>query len=473
MHLQGRLCEPGDGPCTPPTESPLNAPPFYVVTLSHPTWEEAVRCAQDLPPEALPELRLDLFPEYDAAALVSSLARRCLVSCRRNSEGGQWQGTEADRLARLHCALGARPAWLDLEWDLEASEEILQHRPHTRLLRSVHVPEGVFDLDSRLDRLPEGDAYKWVGVASRLSDNARLKPALARARNHGLQLSAFLTGPKGLPSRCLQSAWGGTFTYGAPDDGPPAAPGQLPLSLMRSWRLHRLHPGFSLCGVLGDPVLHSRGPAFHNARFQRNFKDLLYLPLETGDAQEAGEALEDLDILGASLTAPLKASLPARLGLQGPLNTIWRRTPKDPWQGANTDAEALGQRVSKLPKGPVLLLGDGGVAATSRATLERRGFTVLQASRRHPLEPETVAALAPGGVIQATSLGMEESDPPPFPELLEAARPSLRWAAEWIYKSDTAFAQWIRAQGLALIEGAELFEAQAEAQSRRFIEGCG
>jgi hypothetical protein len=44
---------------------------------------------------------------------------------------------------------------------------------------------------------------------------------------------------------------------------------------------------------------------------------------------------------------------------------------------------------------------------------------------------------------------------------------------EWIYKEDTAFALWARAAGLELVAGETLFEAQAEAQSRRFIEGCG
>jgi len=451
----------------------LNAPPFYIVTLTHASWEEAVQCAQHLPPEALPELRLDLFPEYDAPALVHALARRCLVSCRRTEEGGRWEGTEAERRTKLLSTLEARPAWMDLEWDLDLSDELRQHLTHTRLLRSVHVPEGVFDLDARMDKLPEGDAYKWVGVASRLSDNARLRPSLARARDRGLLLSAFLMGPKGLPSRCLQRAWGGSFTYAAPDDGPPAAPGQLPISTLKSWRLHRLNSGFSLCGVLGDPVLHSRGPAFHNPRFQKQFKDLLYLPLQTDDPQEAREALEALGVLGASLTAPLKEALPAILGLSGPLNTLWRRSTDLPWLSANTDAAAFGQWVSKMTRGPVLLLGDGGVAATSRRVLEHHGFSCVQASRRNPLMPPAVASSAPVGVVQATSLGMHETDPMPFPELLEAASPSLEWAAEWIYKTDTAFAAWARERGLPLIEGSELFEAQAEAQSRYFIQECG
>lgn len=448
--------------------------PFHIVTLSHPDWEAARACAKRLSGDALPELRLDLFPEADPEALVDALRRRCLVTCRRVSEGGRWPDEdEAGRLAHLVRAVKGRPAWMDLEWDLPVPPEIQAARTHVRLLRSIHVPPGVFDLDARLQRLPEGEAYKWVGWAGRLDDNGRLRPALAWARDHGVALSAFLMGPKGLPSRALQAAWGGAFTYAAPDDGPAAAPGQLPLATLRAWRCARLHSGHGLCGVIGDPVLHSRGPAFHNGRFQRAFKDLVYLPLECGDAGEAVAALEALGLLGLSITAPLKLDLPRALGLEGPLNTLWRRSPGHPWQGANTDAEAFGQSLSHLDPGPVLLLGSGGVARTSRAGLEAAGRSVLQVSRQGPVDPTAVAAFAPVGIVQATSLGMAPGDLAPFVDLLEPARASARWAVEWIYKEDTAFALWARDSGLKLVAGSTLFEAQAEAQSRKFVEGCG
>ncbi len=452
----------------------MNLLPFHLVTLTHPDWEEALACARRLGEDALPELRLDLFPDADPEALVDALKRRCLVTCRRVSEGGRWPDEdEAGRISRLIKALKGKPHWLDLEWDLPIPAEIQGARTHVRLLRSIHVGPGCFDLEARLRHLPEGEAYKWVGWAGRLGDNGRLRTPLGWARDRGIRLSAFLMGPKGLPSRVLQAVWGGAFTYAAPDDGPPAAPGQLPLATLRAWRAARLHPGFGLCGVIGDPVLHSRGPAFHNPRLQYALKDLVYLPLTCGEASEALEAMDALDFLGLSITAPLKLTLPAALGLQGPLNTLWRRKVGDPWQGANTDAEAFAEALSSLAPGPVLLLGEGGVARTCLAKLEAAGRPLLQVSRRSPASAVQVAALAPVGIVQATSLGMLPEDPAPFPELLAAARSSARWALEWIYKEDTAFALWAREAGLQLVEGATLFEAQAEAQSRRFIEGCG
>ena len=429
--------------------------PFFIVTLTHATWGAARAYARSLPDDALPELRLDLFPDEDAVAMVRDLGGRCLVTNRRVAEGGR-AGDEAPRIDRLRAAVDAGAAWVDLEWALPVPVWI--DRSRTRLLRSVHVAPGVFDLEQRLEQLPAGDAFKWVGHADQLADNAKVKPSLEQ----GLPLSAFLMGPTGLPSRCLQRAWGGTFTYAAPDDAGAAAPGQTPLGAMRAWGCDALPAAAPLMGVLGSPVLHSKGPAFHNPRFKGK---ALYLPLACGDADEAVEALETLPILCASITAPLKESLPAKLGLSGPLNTLWREGGF--WRGANTDADALKEALLPKQKGTVLLLGSGGVAEASRAVLEGVGLGVIQASRRRPLEASFIAQAGPVGIIQATSLGMSPGDPLPFPDLLDAARPTALWAVEWVYKERTAFADWAR--DLDFVDGASLFRAQAEAQSRIFL----
>jgi 3-dehydroquinate dehydratase type I len=446
--------------------------PFFIVTLTHSTWDAAVACARALPDDALAELRLDLFPEHDAAQLVRDLEGRCLVSCRRVSEYGRFSGDEAARLARLREAAKAGPLWVDLEWELELPPWLAPLRPGLKVLRSLHVQPGVFDLAERMKSPPDGDAFKWVGHAARLSDNARLKPSLSGVKEAGVMLSAFLMGPKGVASRCLQRAWGGAFTYAAPDDGVAAAPGQVRLSVMKKWGCHRVTEQTGLCAVIGDPVLHSRSPAFHNLRFQKADKNLIYLPLECDGEEESAEALDLLQVLGLSITAPLKEMLPARLGLQGPLNTLWRKGLNDRWRGANTDAEALWVALEQLPPGPILLLGNGGVAESTRLMLEQESRPFMQIYRDAPGGTDEVRTFAPIGVIQATSLGMKIGDPLPFPDQLEAAKPTLRWAVEWIYKEHTSFSIWARESGLDLVEGEALFESQATAQSQKFMEIC-
>jgi 3-dehydroquinate dehydratase/shikimate dehydrogenase len=448
--------------------------PFYIVPLTHSDWEAAASCAKKLPGEALPEIRLDLFPDADAERMVDSVKRKCIVSCRRARDGGRWpDGDEAGRLERLQLALKGRPHWFDLEWDLEIPPWLDADLMHTRLLRSFHAPPGVLDVEGMLRELPKGDAYKWVGHAIRLADNAAVKSALAWAKNHRIILSAFLMGEKGIAGRCMQSAWGGSFTYAAPNDAGPSAPGQLSLDLMMSWRCHRLHQGHGICGVVGSPVRQSAGPAFHNLRFQRFFKDLIYLPLEAASPEEVLEAAEALPLLGVSVTMPLKESLAAQLNCPSPINTIWRRSADDRWQWGNTDAEALSAFLDELPGGPVLVLGSGGVAKTSMAAIEKRGWPAMMHSRRIPQPLSDISAFGPVGAVHATSLGMDGDGALPFPDVLDAALPTLRWAAEWVNAESTAFAAWAEANGLRLVLGHELFEKQALAQSNIFIRECG
>ena len=281
--------------------------PFYFVTLTHSTWESAMTYAKELPGDALPEVRLDLFLEEDPGAMVDALHRRCLVTCRRVSEGGKWpDGDEAGRMERLRQAVASRPAWIELEWDLAIPSWLEEHRTHIRLLRYVHVPE---------------------------------------------------------------------------------APEQLSLSVMKEWRLGRLHRGIQLCGVLGESVLESQSPAIYNAAFQRQVKDLLYLPLECGDAQEAAEAIEALPLLGVSLSAPLEDTLPNQLGLHGPLDALWRRSPGHPWHGANTDAEAMASVLRELDPVAWNNKEDSTVATWARET----GLRMVEASRLIELCAETQA----------------------------------------------------------------------------------
>jgi len=448
--------------------------PFYVIPLTHSNWEEALAYAKKLPAEAIPEFRLDLLPDVNPEEFVDALRHRCVVSCRRVSDGGRWpDADEAGRLEKIKASLGGKPHWIDLEWELEIPDWLNAELTHTRLLRSIHVAPGVFDLIPRLENLPKGDAYKWVGHASRLSDNAYVKSSLAWARDHHINLSAFLMGNKGIVSRCMQAVWGGGFTYAAPDNAEASALGQINLETMLSWRCHKLHSDYGLCGVLGSPVIPSAGAVFHNLRFKRSLKDLLYLPLETDTPEEAMEAIKSLSLLGASVTMPLKESLPALMNHPAPFNTIWHRADGQTWQSANTDAEALAFFMEKLQSGNVLVLGSGGVAKTSINVIEKMGRQGIMHSRRNPLPLSDIARFAPVGVIQATCLGMGLDNTLPFPDALNAALPTLRWAAEWVNRDDTAFNAWADKAGLQRVCGDELFKKQAMLQSVIFIRECG
>jgi shikimate 5-dehydrogenase len=203
------------------------------------------------------------------------------------------------------------------------------------------------------------------------------------------------------------------------------------------------------------------------------FKDLIYLPLEADSAEEARDAMECLPLLGVSVTMPLKETLPTLLNLPSPQNTIWHRAGGESWQSANTDAEALDSILRSLAFGPVLILGSGGTAKTSAMVVKKIGRAIRLHSRRSPLSARDISIFAPVGIIHATCLGMNAGDSLPFPDILGASLPTLRWAVDWVNRKETAFSSWAISGGLQLISGAELFERQAILQSRIFIRECG
>jgi shikimate 5-dehydrogenase len=257
-----------------------------------------------------------------------------------------------------------------------------------------------------------------------------------------------------------------------PDNALPAAAGQITLSNMLKWRCDQLSSDCGLCGVIGDPVLHSLGPGYHNMRFASVSKNLLYLPLECQNPLEAKHTIESLKMAGVSLTSPLKELLPIHFGLTGPLNTLWRQRFDSHWQGANTDLIALTMVLRELPPGPVLVLGDGGVAKTTQQAILQCGWPCLLFSRRLPLPLSIIRNFNPVGVLQATRLGMNHNDPIPFPDVIASIKHSLQWGIEWIYKENTAFASWIKDNGYHLVSGKTLFEIQAHQQSIIFIHQC-
>src|SRR5262245_30090645 len=65
------------------------------------------------------ELCLDHFhKEPDVKDLITAVDKPMIVSCRRQQDGGKWQGTEEERLLLLRQAIVAGPAYIELDLDV-------------------------------------------------------------------------------------------------------------------------------------------------------------------------------------------------------------------------------------------------------------------------------------------------------------------------------------------------------------------
>ncbi len=142
-------------------------------------------------------------------------------------------------------------------------------------------------------------------------------------------------GETGFPTRVLSTAWGGMFTYAAPNASEGTASGQVSARVLRHlYRAEKFSRAAKIYGVIADPVRHSISPAVHNRAFQAHRIDAVYLPFLVQPAQLKDFFIlaESLPIAGFSVTIPHKQKIIRYLDVIDPLarrigavNTVWRK----------------------------------------------------------------------------------------------------------------------------------------------------
>lgn len=204
-----------------------------------------------------------------------------------------------------------------------------------------------------------------------------------------------------------------------------------------------------LLALIGDPVGHSLSPAMHNASFAAEGLDYVYVALNVGpeDVPAAVRGAVALGLRGFNVTMPHKrAVLPLMDDLDesarvsGAVNTVSIEGAS--LHGHNTDGtgllEACGEAGIGLAGSEVLLLGAGGAAAAIAVALCDAGIGGLRivnrdvekarllstklreagkkvAVKTHPPEFLDREGWDASVMINATSLGMNDADPPPLP----------------------------------------------------------
>jgi len=439
------------------------------------------------------EFRLDYLasPEQGFPAIRKVMAAHpdcaILATCRRHQNHGKFNGSIEDQIRILNGAVDAGARAVDIE--IESAENVLARlegfRGRTRLILSYHNYDGTPALEPvlrRMQRIP-ADAYKIVTTARKPSDNSRV---LGLAKSHlRTPLVVLAMGESGFPTRVLATAWGGIFTYAAPNASEGTASGQVSARSMRHlYRVEKFSRAAKVYGVIAEPVRHSISPAVHNRAFQSHRLDAVYLPflVQPSQLKDFFILADALPIAGFSVTIPHKQKILRYLDVVDPLarrigavNTVWKKAGK--WRGTNTDAEAVTvplARKLRLSKSSILLVGNGGAARSAAYALKESGAKVSVVGRN----PDRVRSLAKAcgaeslmreqltgrkfdAVVHATPLGM-------FPRIEGCFFPDAIPAElvfDMVYNPiETALLRRATEQGLAVISGLQMFLEQAARQ---------
>lgn len=446
----------------------------------------------------LVELRLDWLRNLpDLARLLADRPTPVIITCRRPPDGGRWRGTEEQRRMLIRQAIVQGVEYVDLEEDLAASikrfgttKRIISHHDF------VQTPDDLHAIHERLQKL-DPDIIKIVTMARSPADNVALLKLVAESE---IPTIGFCMGDLGLTSRVLCGKYGSPFTYATFSRDREMAPGQIEFEELRDlYRYDSIDAETRVFGVLGDPIGHSFSPRIHNAAFEHEKLNCVYLPFRTPAEQlaETLQAYAAIDVHGYSVTIPHKEGvvgyatyLDEAVKSIGAANTLYR-DDRSRWYAANTDYEAalatlrtgLAERGQERLAGlKVLLLGAGGVARAIGLAVSRAGagLTVTNRNKNRGralaeqldcqfINWENRGSVFTDVLVNCTPVGMfPEMDDTPYPE---------HWLREGMLVFDTIYnpentllIKQAKQRGCATVSGVEMFLRQAGAQFECFVQ---
>ena len=444
----------------------------------------------------LVELRLDFIRrEVNIKRLLENRPGPVIVTCRRESEGGQWKGTEEQRLVLLRAAIVAGSDYVDLESDVAG--RIPRFGPTKRIISCHNFHETPTDLASLHAQLcaHDPDIVKLATAANCPHDNLRM---LKLIEGSARPTVAFCLGEMGLSSRLLCGKFGAPFTYAAFSPERSMAPGQISYKTLRElYNYDEISADTAVYGVVADPVAHSHSPVIHNAAFRACQLNCVYLPFRV-PVEDLNPFLEDaaaFGVRGLSVTIPHKEAALAKCdrvdgavrGI-GAVNTLM--FDEGHITGFNTDYRAAmncldlrlntEERSKPLAGRVASVLGAGGVARAFVFGLHRRGADVVVTSRKAEKADRLAKAMKARHVpwerrlgvkadviVNATPVGMHPNvDETPFD--MHSLRPNTI-VFETVYNPEqTLFYKQARQRQCRVISGVEMFIAQAALQFRIF-----
>jgi len=237
-----------------------------------------------------------------------------------------------------------------------------------------------------------------------------------------------------------------------------------------------------ICGVAGNPVLHSRTPALQNALFARyglGFFSTFFQPREIGILLKA---MRLLDLRGCAVTIPFKEQVIPHLDAVdgdaeaiGAVNTVVQCGGE--LSGFNTDWLGVRGPLEHLRGARAVLVGAGGAAAAAAHAMVslQMEFTVLNRSpdRARQLAerfgctsgPLTdMERIAPEVVVHATPVGMHPDGGMAIPARVLSAGMTV---FDLVYTPpETPLIRAAREAGCRVIPGTEMFIRQAREQFR-------
>ena len=220
------------------------------VSLAPDSTDDAIAALRAVSEQAdIAELRLDLMPEYDLPRILADRPCPVIVTNRAEREGGEYRGSEEERVRPLLEAISLGAEFVDIEYD---AVHLIDDRRQTQLIVSHHnfsaMPADLGRLHSDLSA-KGADVVKTAGMANSVLDSLNVLEALDESPMPAIVIAM---GEYGLISRILSLRYEScVLTYASLDQDEAVAPGQLSVADMKDvYHAQRIGPETKVFGVI-------------------------------------------------------------------------------------------------------------------------------------------------------------------------------------------------------------------------------
>lgn len=244
----------------------------------------------------LVELCLDrLIKTPDIGDLISGFDTPILVSCRRPEDGGQFKGTEAERIQLLKQAIIAEPAYIEL--DLETAKQIPRFGKTKRVISYTSLKKPLSQVDDIFDEMTEAraDVVKFTWPTPTLQTAWPLLAAISQKRD--IPVVGLGLGAAGITFSLLGVKYGSPWIYAALEKGMEAFEGQPTVAeLNEVFHYPQISAKTRFIGVAGVGVAERRTIEVFNRASGQLGLDYVCLPLVINDFKQVHKMLGILKI---------------------------------------------------------------------------------------------------------------------------------------------------------------------------------
>ena len=243
----------------------------------------------------LVELCLDhLIKEPDVGDLVAAIDVPVLVTCRRQQDGGHWEGTEDERLQLLRQAIVVGPAFVELDLDIAGK---VPRFGDTKRVVSFTSTDSIRDLETVYQQAVEAqaDVVRFAAPVRTLDAAWPLVAGIAQSRTPPIVATGL--GRAGLMLALLGRKFGSPWIYAALEKGMEAFPGQPTIAELDAiYRWREINSDTRFVGVCGFGNPEARTVTVLNAGFDELQQNRRCLPLAWGRVDKLPTMMKQLGI---------------------------------------------------------------------------------------------------------------------------------------------------------------------------------